>query len=764
MQLHSVQLKNTGTFADVTIPVDQNGGLVVIRGQNLDSQEPDNTNGAGKSLLMGAMTTALFERSPVTDLNSKAKDKKDLLQKGSEITLNYTGANGKSYEFTQMPSKYRVIEDGVDLKIVKQDLAKAKLNESALFSEEEFYSTCYIQNTKPSTFQHATDSQRLHFITELFGLQIFDHIRNEINKERGKIKEASIEFDTLNGQLDIAHRKVNDFKGRVVSPEKVKKLKSKLKKLSSSYKKLLKRSQRLEDQIQTFEKIEKYLVKRKSLRAKVKKVDLTRSEIKELLKQIEAYSEYKEELQSYEEKVSKLKARVEKLKAEYSGSSSKLKAKRKKLQNQYNELRENYRSYLESVETDKTLREEKEELEEDLAKCSVKPDAYKGLDIDVDFCKSTIKLYNRLVEHVDHDDSNCPTCGSEVDLKSLERNAKKAQKQLKKFKEAEHAKELSDQLKEVKRSLKKHKVISFDEKLYKALPEKIDEIDEQLEGLVELEVYKAKLDSVSKPEKVSKPKTKYKVSLLESTYVSIKELELVEAKLEGVELEANIEDTRAKHKELRAELKEVSTDVRKTESKLTEAKVVAKEFEMLTRTVKDLEKQMRGSEELISKRKLFEFLFKQYGNTEIKLQAATRILKILENSLNTYSSLVFVEPIQFKIEPSTKGVAVHYKTSKPDWINISRLSGAETNCFRLLFCISLIPLIPAERRPNFIILDEPDAACSDVVRQRLIKDFLPKLRSIVPHVFWVTPKETDSFKEAEVWTVTKENGVSTLSK
>lgn len=764
MNLHSIALKNTGTFKEVEIPIDQNGGLVVIQGRNLDSQEPDNTNGAGKSLLMGAFTTALFERSPVTDLNTKAKDKKDLLQKGSEIVLDYTGTNGKHYEFTQKPSSYRVVEDGTDLKIAKQDLAKNKLRQTTLFSEEEFYSTCYIQNTKPSTFQHSTESNRLHFITNLFDLHIFDHIRNEINKKRGQIKEATIEFDTINGQLDIAHRKVKDFSGRVVSPCALKKLKSEQKKLAKSYRKVLKKSQRLEDQLDTFYRVEKYLKKRKEIEQRLKKLKLSKADVKALIKNHLSYSEYLEEYEEYKAKSKKLHAKLSDLQSTFKGSSKKVKKELKALESERDQLRNDYYSWAKLKSEKQDVKEEIEDLTAELSDLDIDFDAISELDIDVDSCKATVKLYKQLSRHLDHGDDSCPVCGSDIDLKALKKSAAKAQAQLDKVKHLDKAKQLKSDLKALKSRYKKLKVPSFNEKAYKKLPSRIEKLEDTLEGLHQIELLETKLEGFSKPDKVDKPKTKYSQEELEDFYTLFRDKEILDAKLEGVELDVDLKSTKAKAESYSSELKTISKDLRTTESKLTEAKVVAKEFEMLTKTVKDLEEQLKGSEDLISKRKLFEFLFKQYGSTEIKLQAAQKILKILENSLNTYSSLVFVENLQFKIEPSSKGVSVFYKTAKSDWVNISRLSGAETNCFRLLFCLAMLPLIPSERRPNFIVLDEPDAACSDVVRQRLIKDFLPKLRSIVPHVFWVTPKETDSFKEAEIWTVEKKNGVSTLLK
>ena len=74
----------------------------------------------------------------------------------------------------------------------------------------------------------------------------------------------------------------------------------------------------------------------------------------------------------------------------------------------------------------------------------------------------------------------------------------------------------------------------------------------------------------------------------------------------------------------------------------------------------------------------------------------------------------------------------------------------------------MLTFTPPQRRPSFIILDEPDQACSPALRRHLVTEFLPQLMSIVPHVFWVTPLETELFGDAVHWRVEKQGGVSTV--
>ena len=74
----------------------------------------------------------------------------------------------------------------------------------------------------------------------------------------------------------------------------------------------------------------------------------------------------------------------------------------------------------------------------------------------------------------------------------------------------------------------------------------------------------------------------------------------------------------------------------------------------------------------------------------------------------------------------------------------------------------MLVFVPEHKRPSFIILDEPDSTCSPGVRTHLIQEFLPKLMGIVPHVFWITPLDTEIFGDVPTWTIVKENGVSRI--
>jgi len=138
------------------------------------------------------------------------------------------------------------------------------------------------------------------------------------------------------------------------------------------------------------------------------------------------------------------------------------------------------------------------------------------------------------------------------------------------------------------------------------------------------------------------------------------------------------------------------------------------------------------------------------------------VLGQLQNEVNALAPLVFTESMKFTFTTDKQGVVAQVTRNNGITSDIQHLSGAESNCFRLLFALSLLTFVSPDRRPDFMVLDEPDANMSDGARMHLIKEFLPKLQSVVPNIYWITPAQTDAFSSAQHWVVVKKNGKSKL--
>ncbi len=164
----------------------------------------------------------------------------------------------------------------------------------------------------------------------------------------------------------------------------------------------------------------------------------------------------------------------------------------------------------------------------------------------------------------------------------------------------------------------------------------------------------------------------------------------------------------------------------------------------------------------IGNKQILEALVNAYGPKGLKIRAIKNICSMLEANFNVYSQYIYNEDFKFKITVEPTGILVDVDRGRDFVSDVRMLSGAESDCFKLMFLTSLLPLMPSERRTNLLILDEPDSHMDPVVREKFIHDFLPQLQTVVPHIIVITPND-DSYDGAEEWIVTKDGKKSELT-
>ena len=157
-----------------------------------------------------------------------------------------------------------------------------------------------------------------------------------------------------------------------------------------------------------------------------------------------------------------------------------------------------------------------------------------------------------------------------------------------------------------------------------------------------------------------------------------------------------------------------------------------------------------------------EALVDAYGQKGLKLLVMQNISKKIEQNLNKYAHLLFPEAFTFNIVVDSNVFDIFATRSDKRVSDIRFLSGAESRAFSLLWAISILPLIPASRRSNMIILDEFEAGLDEVTRNLLINDFLPALNEIVPHIVFITPYYYEPTQDRRVVTVVKQGQISKL--
>lgn len=760
--LKEIHLRDVGVYKELDIDSLDSEGFATICGKNLDSPNvANNTNGVGKSLLFGAIPTLLYEADP---LALKKKDKGNMLGKDSSIDLSWQSPLGGVVRIVQTKSKYKVYYNGEDQKVDRQDVARSWVSKHWPLTREEFYSYAYIQSQIEHPFQRAQPADRLKYLTSLFNLDIFDNIRMALKKKLDAAKEAETESKGLADMLDVTQRKQNALSIHAEERNTLKAIIKHSDKMKARRNQLGEQLIELGTERTNARKYEKLKHQLDTLGIETDDLKGELNSLRALLIDHDRYDSFIEALDEYEQELADVKKKIKAL-----GDVDAL--DNKKLRKKHGELvkeEESLEALLEKVDEQQEEYDDWREAVDKLSKKLSKLKAPKRTQEEAQDAraeaKAIVQAYRAFEEH-DHDGNSCPTCGQDVDLKAMSRAATKAQATIDKCIEEIDYHKLNAELtalQDNKVKKPKHKRKDLEKKL-KAVATKLDEIEEQFETAKKYEKLQARRKALKKPKEVKQPKKSRK-----SIKSRIKDLEILKdltAAIKAVGVpRTDFYLIDGEYKRIEKEVNRLITDIDKKERKAQSIQMRIQEHDHYEETLRELRGKLADLQPMIDKRKVFEVLYKAYSNNALKLKAVEGRLKQIEAKLNEYSSLVFPEPMRFELFTTKQGVgATVTRVISKKTTDIAIMSGAETNCFRLLFAVAIMPFIPANRRTNFIILDEPDNSCSPAVSEHIIENFLPILKQIIPNVYWITPESVEHFSNNQ-WTVTKKDGNSTLTR
>lgn len=760
--LKEIHLRDVGVYKELDIDSLDSEGFATICGRNLDSPNvANNTNGVGKSLLFGAIPTLLYEADP---LALKKKDKGNMLGKDSSIDLSWQSPLGGVVRILQTKSKYKVFYNGEDQKVDRQDVARQWITKHWPLSRDEFYSYAYIQSQIQHPFQRATPADRLSYLTSLFNLDIFDNIRTALKKKLDLAKDAETESKGLADMLDVTQRKQNALNIHAQERNTLQRIVEHSDKMKARRNKLSEQLIELGTERTTARKYEKL---QRELDVLGIETDDLKGELNNLRGELiehDRYEEFIEALEEYEQELADVKKKIKAL-----GDVGDL--DNKKLRKKHSALVKEEETLQELLETVDGQQEEYDDWRESCDKFAKKLSKLKSpkrteeeaQDARAE-AKAIVQAYRAFEEH-DHDGNSCPTCGQDVDLKAMARAATKAQSVIDECIEALEYYKLESSLKDLKKQ--KVKKPEHDrkalEKQLKAVSKKLDKIEEQFEAAKKYEKLIARKKALKKPKEVKQPKKARKT--IKNRIKDLEILKDIRAAMKAIgKPERDYFTINVEYQTVEKTVNELITDIEKKERKAQSIQMRIQEHDHYEETLRELRSKLAKLQPLIDKRKVFEVLYKAYSNNALKLKAVEGRLKQIERKLNEYSGLVFPEPMHFELFTTKQGVgATVTRVTSKKTTDIAIMSGAETNCFRLLFAVAIMPFIPANRRTNFIILDEPDNSCSPAVSEHIINNFLPILKQIIPNVYWITPENVDHFSNNQ-WTVTKKGGNSVLTR
>lgn len=780
--LKELYLKNVVVFKEARLPLDS-VGITQIRGYNKDSKDSVNNidvNAVGKSLLFRPLSEVIFSSSPQTQ-EIKSRTKNDLFTH-SDSEFGFSIKDEKeSYTFIKKSKKksfdYKIYKnDKEDTKVRTKGYAENKIRSFLDYSEDEFYSIVFIDSRRVSKLRIGSPIERIQYFTNLFRLHNYDDVRKLFSSMLTDAKKNL----TLLKEVESQIKELNDDIGNIDT----KKLKEKLKLCKEEHSKLIEDYSDLNSKKSKLEKLNSYKEPFIEFQKLSKELDLKSIEcekdikvlVRQLSESIKEYEKnkslakewdiYKSVSETYTTKSDKYKKQIEELKVDkgYKEIKQKVITLKSLVKDTEQELK-----LLQNVEEPdfdfikfkklKSLNLQsasyyKSEVKKYAAKCSVASEAVKSLS----------KIHSE----------TCPTCTQEINKKTLCNLKDKFKQDLSKYESL-----LSDAEKLLSKSEDYEKLqedfVNYEKnkKLFKKSLEKKDDLKANLKKSEKnLELYESVLELHNKLndlEKPVKPEGKPK-NFDQSVYKNqIKAKSLIET-LQSVYLDISKNDFKGltdNLKELSKKILKISEKIKTQSDKVSE---LTSKYDLVSSSIKKLESyndRKAKLKESVNNIEIIETLIEAYSNKGIKLLIIRQLAAMIEKNMNQYAPLLYSEPTKFKFEVKDDRnfniLICRTVNGKKTESDIRTLSGAEDRAFSFLLPLAILPLIPYERRLNIMVLDEPLQNMSPARKSLFVESFVPKLNSIVPHVVIITT-DNENYPNANVYTVIKEKGTSTLVK
>ena len=141
----------------------------------------------------------------------------------------------------------------------------------------------------------------------------------------------------------------------------------------------------------------------------------------------------------------------------------------------------------------------------------------------------------------------------------------------------------------------------------------------------------------------------------------------------------------------------------------------------------------------LADRAVLSKLMDAYGSKGLRVAVLKDAAGRVCANLNRFAPLLFPERMSFSSEVSAKGVSLLVERADGRTSDIRHMSGAESRMFSLVWLMAVLPMVPASRRCNLVVLDEFEANLDQPTRELLVDEYLPALNEVVDHVVFVTP-------------------------
>lgn len=802
--LLSAEYENVVYFKKATVPLTANP-ITYVRGVNKNSDPAKPTgNGVGKSLLLSAMFNVPLGHPIITH---KKRGNKDLFH-GAESKIAFTfkpHASEHIFRVEQTGKGLKIFRDGEDLQLTGKTAPQEYLRKLFPINEEELFITQYVTSLRDYPLQVAKDDQRLQMIISLFRLDQYSQMHAFFQRKLREVKDSETRASVIEAELLKLRGELYDCPATMTRSE-YEALEAEAKEAADTLQFNRREVYALESRRATIESLGEIEGKLDRYRKAYRKYGVKKDpdsyvrELRAASDQLSRYEDYLAAKKLFDKKSSTLQASLSELKPFAEVNLKRVGKRIEKIESLLADVEENKRRHAtwasRLAEAEDSLKEHVEALtsaglldveyeaggkNRELFKAleRIASESEDELRESIGISRSLMKLERLVHEHGDA--GTCPTCTQPINVKSLDRQIKIARKSIKRdearlraIREAREGVALFKELVSLQQSEPESSDLDVS-----ALSKELAHLEEQRIGAEEYRACTQRLALLEEhaPKRVKKPEIDLDSDELARRVDFCSSIVKLLSKKEGlVQGDAELQDLRTTSAVterlawIDAELKKRNADLSKNQKVLSEmqerlqqAKRVSSNRKLLKKQIAQFEQQTEEFKPLIARKRQYEVLVKAYSTKGLRAFAARSVCELLERNLNTYRPLAFMEPYEFSIEVSDSGVAIMVDRKKGPKTDVRLLSGAESDSFRLLCLLAVLPLLPDSLRINLAILDEPcshmDEASRDLIRDR----YMPALKELVPNLFVITQTPEDTLDNSAVWTVIKSGNYSKLA-
>lgn len=732
LHLTSLRLKKTICFDDVSFKFEP--GVTVIYGLNrTNAKTSSNGNGAGKSAFFSQLGEILYE-TPIVG------EKQDAVKNGGRTLVSYM--RGRKVSVNRVGAKLDVKIDGQS-KFRTKPMAKAWLAKNIPVTQQEFDTYVHIDARVPHPLVMGSSTERKKFFTSFFGLDKLDYERKLITAELTKLSRVRAAYaEVLKEYREARLKEIEPAKLDVLKLE-VKSMQEQLTDLNAKNIKLQTIGQLLAFEVSaaTQLKVLQEILPTVDIEGFDELVTSTKKNLKadqEDLADAVEYEQYQRDTAHYTEAYTKLTPDAAKL-------VSKLGAKE---------------AAAKCVAANKDLRVLNAEIKELTGKIRVLdallseplPDRVKAPAEDSKELRAALEAAEHQYEHArKFKTGTCGECGQAVKVKDV--GALKA-----KIEDLEAKLEAHDGARVYAAAKKLEAERSAERTEFEDVLQRTKAQVPRLERYAAIADELVSLPRRPRPFEGRKLEVKIKQRMVDEDKERLQLLMFLRPNLDTIiALKALTEKQRnagSMAVRLQAKVNDIHEKLSKVRAKIEVNELVATSVLRLRKRLREMKVELENEDAL-------KLLVEGYGERATKRMAIKAISSRLMTEVNKYARFVFAEDYTFDFAWDTSQLSLIVNRKNGESSDVRKLSGAESKLFTLVLVLALLTFVPARKRCNVLILDEPTANFSEETIKQF-QELVPVLNKVIPSIIIITPKSDFRHEGATNWTMMKVNGKSQL--